>query len=312
MRLRATEELLEKSVGAVFPSAQLVVVNNGERESFAVGDANESTIFDLASLTKPLVTATLIGWLIEQERATLYELVDQRFPVRALLCHAAGLPAWRDLRPAVLDGVRWQKLEYEPWTKSVYSDLGYLLLGEMIEQRHEKLDVAFRKRVTDRLELGLTFAPDPKRCAPTEGDLRGIVHDDNARAMGGVAGHAGLFGTAMDVSRLVSHLVDVWHGTAGVVGPKTMQRFWSPAGVPRSTWCLGWDRPAKTGSSAGERWPKTGVGHLAFTGCSIWIDPPRRRHVVLLSNRVYPSRSNELIKQLRPELHDTIVKELDD
>ncbi len=312
MRWRAVEELLKQAVPTVFPSAQLVVVNGGDRVRLTAGDATDETIFDLASLTKPLVTTTLIAWLIEQERATLYELVDQRFPVRALLCHAAGLPAWRDLRPAVLDGVRWQQLEYEPWTKSVYSDLGFLLLGELVEQRHEKLDVAFAKRVTERLALGLTFAPDPKRCAPTEGELRGIVHDDNARAMGGVAGHAGLFGSATDVSHMVSHLVDVWHGTPGVLMPKTMQRFWSPAGVPRSTWCLGWDRPAKTGSSAGERWPRSGVGHLAFTGCSIWIDPPKRRHVVLLTNRVHPTAANEQIRQFRPQLHDLIVKTLDD
>jgi CubicO group peptidase (beta-lactamase class C family) len=90
-----------------------------------------------------------------------------------------------------------------------------------------------------------------------------------------------------------------------------VRRYWSPSGVPGSTWCLGWDRPAATGSSAGTRWPRTGVGHLGFTGCSIWIDPPRARWVVLLSNRVHPTRANDRIKSFRPRLHGAIVEALD-
>jgi CubicO group peptidase (beta-lactamase class C family) len=87
--------------------------------------------------------------------------------------------------------------------------------------------------------------------------------------------------------------------------------MWSPSQVPGSTWCLGWDRPSPQGSSAGERWPKSGVGHLGFTGCSLWIDPARARWVVLLTNRVHPTRANDRIKAFRPALHDAIVAALD-
>jgi CubicO group peptidase (beta-lactamase class C family) len=90
-----------------------------------------------------------------------------------------------------------------------------------------------------------------------------------------------------------------------------VRQFWTPSAVPGSTWCLGWDRPAAIDSSAGTRWPRDGVGHLGFTGCSIWIDPPRARWVVLLSNRVNPTRANERIKQFRPLVHDAIVAALD-
>jgi len=90
-----------------------------------------------------------------------------------------------------------------------------------------------------------------------------------------------------------------------------VRQMWTPSAVPGSTWCLGWDRPSPVGSSAGERWPRDGVGHLGFTGCSIWIDPPRARWVVLLTNRVHPTRANEAIKQFRPLIHDAIVTALD-
>jgi CubicO group peptidase (beta-lactamase class C family) len=96
-----------------------------------------------------------------------------------------------------------------------------------------------------------------------------------------------------------------------LVQPETVRRFWHPSGVPGSTWCLGWDRPSPGASSAGARWPRDGVGHLGFTGCSLWIDPPRARWVVLLSNRVHPTRANDAIKAFRPVLHDAVVAALD-
>src|SRR5204863_1682548 len=102
-----------------------------------------------------------------------------------------------------------------------------------------------------------------------------------------------------------------WHGEASRFDPGLVRRAFASAGVPHSTWGLGWDHPSATKSSAGTRWSREGVGHLAFTGCSIWIDPPRRRWAILLSNRVHPTRANEAIKQLRPRLHDAVVAMLD-
>src|SRR6185436_14930141 len=201
--------------------------------------------------------------------------------------------AWKllgDTPEAVLAAVRAEPLERPPGSASVYSDLGFILLGAALGP----LERLFREQVAPGLEIG--FGPrDPARCAPAEG-LRGVVHDENARALGGVAGHAGLFGHARDVAALIAALF-----------AEPDHPYWTPSGIPGSTWCLGWDRPSATGSSTGTRWPREGVGHLGFTGCSLWLDPNRRRAVILLSNRVQPTRANERIKQFRPVLHDAVV-----
>jgi CubicO group peptidase (beta-lactamase class C family) len=199
-----------------------------------------------------------------------------------------------------------------------YSDLGFILLGATVERAlGEPLDVAFAHRIAAPLGVGTTYRPrTASACAPTEGELRGVVHDENARALGGVAGHAGLFSTARDVSRIAHALVAAWHGARSstvprLLAPARVRQMWTPSTVVGSTWCLGWDRPSPVGSSAGERWPHDGVGHLGFTGCSLWIDAPRARWVVLLTNRVHPTRDNERIKAFRPALHDAVVTALD-
>jgi CubicO group peptidase (beta-lactamase class C family) len=296
------ERFLVDAVNVVFPAAQLVVVDNDEKIiSSAVGAASTGTLFDLASLTKPLCTAALA------RTVDLDAEVRPGVTVWHLLSHSSGLPAWRPLgstREQIVDGARREPLEAAPGTRSVYSDLGFILLGDHLERVHGRsLDRLFADEIARGVET--RFGPvEAARAAPCEG-LRGVVHDENARAMGGVAGHAGLFSTANDVSELVRRWVDAWHA-----GDPTVRKFWSPSGVPGSTWCLGWDRPSAVGSSAGTRWPRDGVGHLGFTGTSIWIDPPRRRWVVLLTNRVEPTRANERIKQFRPALHDLVVEAL--
>lgn len=350
-RFQAVRELLASSVGPVFPAAQLLVVDRGDTVlDEAVGDCTRATVFDLASLTKALATTTLAMRLVERGRLSLDDTVLPGVPLRLLLCHASGLPAWRpfyqllaprrgepgfDPRRALVEAARAEPLERPPGTRSVYSDLGFLLLGDAIERAGgARLDEQFASLAREVGLAGLagfagfdgraalTYGADPAACAPTEildgVALRGVVHDDNCRFAGGVCGHAGLFGTASAVSRAVTLLVDAWHGQeGGLVAPDTVRRFWLPCGVPGSDWCLGWDRPAtltssSTVSSAGTRWPRDGVGHLGFTGCSLWIHPARRRWVILLSNRVHPRRDNEAIKALRPRLHDAIVAALDD
>jgi len=323
-RLAPVEDLLLSAVGPVFPAAQLVVVNGGapllER---AVGAATLETRFDLASLTKPLATAALAARLIEQGAFASTTRPRPDCTVAQLLAHAGGLPGWRALgdpkkpsekmRTKVIEAARAEASEYSAGTRSLYSDLGYILLGDAIERAAgERLDTLFAREIAGAIGAEVSYAPVSGDLAPTEGELRGIVHDENARAMGGVAGHAGLFGDVRAVSRLVAAWVDAFHGDGTIFDSPWVQRAWDNAGIPGSTWGLGWDHPAATGSSAGERWPKTGVGHLAFTGCSIWIDPPKRRWVILLSNRIYPTRANDAIKLFRPRLHDAIVAALDD
>ncbi len=322
-KLEKVTALLASSVGSVFPSASLWVSDGGVCIMNAqVGGCDASTLFDLASLTKPLCTALLCMRLVDQDRIALTDEVRPGITVRQLLSHSSGLPAWRSLgadRATIIDAVFREPLLTAPGSAAVYSDLGFILLGEAIEEvTGDSLDVAFTREIAAPLGIAedLRFLPAAARCAPTENGRQGLVDDDNARTMGGVAGHAGLFGTAPAVAKIVTDLVRSWSGAPGLASTETVRTFWSPSGVPGSTWCLGWDRPAPVGSlpgsSAGERWPRDGVGHLGFTGCSIWIDPARARWVVLLSNRVCPTRANEAIKQLRPRLHDSIVAALDD
>ena len=308
--------LLRAAVGDVFPAAQLVILDGGQPVWEAtVGDATLETLFDIASLTKPLSTVTLCMLALERG---LVRLEDQPRPactVELLLSHASGLPAWRALgtearsRAEIVKRARREPLESAPGEVARYSDLGFILLGDHLESRlGARLDALFAVEIAGPLGLGLRFLPEASACAPTRGERRGLVDDDNCRAMDGVAGHAGLFSTARDVAAYAAALLRIWAGTPGLVRPDTLRRFWTPSTVPRSTWCLGWDRPSAVGSSAGAAWPRDGVGHLGFTGCSLWLDPPRGRGVVLLSNRVHPSDVNNRIKTFRPLIHDAVCR----
>ena len=141
----------------------------------------------------------------------------------------------------------------------------------------------------------------------------GEVDDLNAYAMGGIAGHAGLFSDATDLGLLAGALCAAWKSPTGsnVVSRETIRTFWSPAGVPGSTWRLGWDGPAAEGSQAGARLSRAAVGHLGFTGCSLWIDPERELWIVMLSNRVHPevpSATDHRFRELRPRLHDAVLE----
>jgi CubicO group peptidase (beta-lactamase class C family) len=314
--------LLEGAVGKVFPAAQLVVFDQGEPWcDYAVGDATSATRFDLASLTKPLSTMAIALRMWGRAQIAFEQRPRPESTLFQLTSHSGGLPGWRALgdphapspamRARVVEAARAEPIAYQPGTQSIYSDLGFILIGDELERvAGARLDALFDVEVARPLGVGVSFSAG-EDVAPTEGALRGVVHDANARAMCGVAGHAGLFGHARDVSRLVAAWVDAFHGEDRWLDPALVRRAFALAGVPASTWGLGWDHPAAVGSSAGERWPRTGVGHLAFTGCSIWIDPPRRRWVVLLSNRVHPTRENEAIKAFRPLIHDAVLTALE-
>jgi CubicO group peptidase (beta-lactamase class C family) len=332
------DRLLDGAAGSVFPSARLIVIDALTKvKQRSAGGAKAETEFDIASLTKPLATVNLTMMALERGRIALADEPRPGVTVQQLLAHASGLPAWQLLAPApgfadaragIVEAVRSEPLESAPGAVSRYSDLGFILLGDWLEQRlGARLDALFTEWIADPLGLAIGYGPRaPAPCAPTEGELRGVVHDENARAMGGVAGHAGLFATADDVAALAAVLLATWAGKSEIgftfsdksethftfpVSPSTLRKFWSPSGVPGSTWCLGWDRPSASGSSAGARWPRDGVRHLGFTGCSLWLDPPRGRAVVLLSNRVHPSRANDRIKPFRPLLHDAVSAALD-
>ena len=235
---------------------------------------------------------------------------------------------------AYLEKIQAMDLVYAPGTKSLYSDLGLFLLGEVLERvAGEALDVVAQRRVLGPLGMKDTlYRPGPEltpRIAPTENDpwrgrvLRGEVHDENAFALGGIAPHAGLFGTAPDLARFAQMILSggVFEGRR-IVSRETVERFTRLAGVPGSTRALGWDTPtngttARSSSpgtpgysSAGTLFSARSFGHTGFTGTSLWIDPERGLFVILLTNRVHPSRQNDAIRQVRADVADAVVRAL--
>ena len=223
-------------------------------------------------------------------------------------------------------------LEYAPGTQSIYSDLGFILLGFILEDAASvsagysgiagsfdpaaSLSAQFQRFSTFVTNEPLAFNPPRAwrdRTAPTEIDrwrgrlLVGEVHDENAWALGGAAGHAGLFGTAAAVGAFARAVLRTMSGEAIVANPDTLRLFARRTEVPQSSRALGWDTMLPT-SSCGTRLSAHAIGHTGFTGTSLWIDWERDLYVVLLSNRVHPTRENEKIRQFRPRFHDAVVE----
>jgi len=303
------------------------------------------TLFDLASLTKPLATTTIALALVDASTIRLDDAVARFFPewrgsdreaatVRDLLEHASGLPARLvDPPPATRREFEHEicriRLEYPPRTQSIYSDLGFILLGFLVaDASAAPLDAAFARLWPDRL---LAFRPDPDlraRCAPTlpmAQDTRrgrvltGEVHDNYAAALGGVAGHAGLFGTAGSVGRFARMLLNVWaraaagsprtpgrDDSAGPFTPDRLLEMTTRSTVPGSSRALGWDTMLPT-SSCGTRMSSAAFGHVGFTGTSLWIDPPRDRYFVLLTNRACGGGTVDEMREVRRAFHDALA-----
>lgn len=312
------------------------------RLSWAPGSppAGADTLYDLASLTKVLATTAMAMVLVDEGRLALDAPVGDLVPAFAgpgkddvtvwhLLTHSSGLPAgaplYRELRggDAFVEAIAEMELEYAPGSRSVYSDLGFVLLGAALERAAgEPLESFVRRRVFAPLGMDdTTFRPGPEllpRIAPTEEDpwrgrlVRGEVHDENAWAMGGVAPHAGLFGTASDVGRFARLALGGGElDGRRLVSAETLARFTERAGIPGSDRAVGWDTKSAVGSSAGELFSPRSYGHLGFTGTSLWIDPERGIYAVLLTNRVHPTRDNALIRDVRPAFADAVVRALD-
>ena len=298
--------------------------------------ATESTIFDLASLTKVLATAAFVMQQVERGALGLDDRVGEHIAswegadrahvtLRDLLSHCGGLtkhvPFYRDHsgRAEIERAICRVPLEYAPRTRSVYSDLGFMLLGFVLE-REVPLPARFdalRRQMS--LAEDLQFHPPAvwrSRTAPTEIDpwrgrlLVGEVHDENAAALGGAAGHAGLFGTAAAVGQYARHLLQILDGRVGAFQRATLHTFVSRrTEIPGSSRALGWDTMLPT-SSCGARMSARAFGHTGFTGTSLWIDPDRAVYTVLLTNRVHPTRDNDAIKLVRPAVHDAVIDAL--
>jgi CubicO group peptidase (beta-lactamase class C family) len=222
--------------------------------------------------------------------------------------------------------IRDEPLIYTRGERSVYSDLGFMLLGFLVERLSGMaLDLWCEEAIIRPLRADpLMFCPtagraqspiDISRIAPTEQDewrnrlLRGEVHDENAAAMAGVAGHAGLFGNAESVLAVSGAWLRGYHGGESILDGELVRQFTTrQESAARSSWALGWDTPSAP-SSSGSHFSERSFGHLGYTGTSLWIDPLCELEVVLLSNRVHPSRRNEKIKVFRPYIHDLVYRE---
>jgi CubicO group peptidase (beta-lactamase class C family) len=350
----------------VFPGAVLLAAWRGEvRVHEAVGFAalkprkvpmTRFTIFDLASLTKPIATTTAVMRLVDRGALGLDDPVNRWIPefsggekdrvrVRDLLNHCSGLRAWEplykeviksakrrtgyvgspDAKQQVLNRIHHSRLVYPPGAKGLYSDLGFILLGEIIERVSGLgLDRFCREQVFRPLGLKRTFfirtgKPRPGRFAATErsgwrrGIVAGQVHDDNAYVMGGIAGHAGLFGTAADLNRFSLTMLEALRGRNPFVSQKIVESFVTRQPTPGSSWALGWDTPSGSNgapSSSGRFLSARSFGHLGYTGTSLWIDPEQDLTVILLTNRVHPTSRNIKIRKFRPAIHDLVVQEI--
>ena len=374
MIFHPVEDAFKEAVAqGVFPGA-VVLVGKGDEIVFERVFGSRSlvpekapmqmdTIFDLASLTKPLATTTAIILLVREKKIRLEDRVTRFFPnfgvfgkthvtFRHLLAHCSGLPAWRPYYEDIVKGEKGGKINFvasraaksyvfeqihreksvsPPGTQSLYSDLGFILLGEVVEEItgwtldrycQDKVFKPMGLRSTSFVDLTLLrtrrLQPVQEMIAPTEHCpwrkkvLCGAVHDDNAYAMGGVAGHAGLFASARDIHIYLTRLRRCYRGDDPFLpAPLVMEFLTRDETVKGSSYALGWDTPSPEDSSSGSCFSPHSVGHLGFTGTSVWWDLEKDCHIILLSNRIHPSRSGDKIKAFRPYIHDLIMKTLD-
>ena len=345
----STRAVLTRALSdGAFPGAIAVIGNSaGILASCGVGrlDAADSTrpttstIYDLASLTKIVATTSLVLQLVDQGRVALDSPVVRYLPewhgpqtsgitIRQLLTHSSGLAAWRPFykeavdRADALAQLMLVGADAPPGTRFLYSDMNFMLLGMVAEKLTGlSLESAFLAMVAKPLRLADTrFLPDSAqraRIAPTEYDpwrqrqLRGEVHDENASRFGGVSGHAGLFSTADDLSRVARMWLNggTLDGTR-LASAQTVAAFTRAQDTLVSRRALGWETPNGS-NSAGHRLSPRAFGHTGFTGTSMWIDPSRDLFVILLTNRVNPTRENRKIGAVRVALADAIVGALD-
>jgi len=311
------------------------------------------TVYDLASVTKVIATTPACMILYERGQLKLEQPLVELLPafagddprrrqvtLRMLLAHSSGLPAYVKLfqtahnKDELLREASVVPLTADPNARAEYSDIGFILLGDALERiMGGPLDQFCAREIFSRLGLSnLLFKPPmdwKPLIPPTEDDrafrhriIQGEVNDENAFVMGGVAGHAGCFATAHDVSVFAQCMLQGSHSRAGVarewpeggtplVHPETLAIFTRreefPSGTSRA---LGWDTPSQP-SQSGKYFSSRSYGHLGYTGTSLWIDPERQLSVTLLTNRTWPDRGSQLIKQIRPAFHDAVIEAIE-
>jgi beta-N-acetylhexosaminidase len=334
---------------SAFPAAQVAIVKDGMlvyNKAFGTltydpkaKETSNTTRFDLASLTKVIATTAAVMKLYDTRQLSLDDTVSQYLPqftggrkgsvtIRQLMIHRSGLPPFRKLwelcptPQAALDTIFTTPLVANPGDSMIYSDLGMIIMGKIVEKISGMSLAAFvEKEFYGPLNMTNTGYTPPAaqwpQIAPTEIDtlwrkklVQGTVHDENAAFLGGVSGHAGLFSTASDLAIFMQLLMD--NGTYGgkrFVSDSTVRLF-TRRHSPEDDRAIGWDFKSPRGSSAGSLFSPSSFGHTGFTGTSIWVDPDRNLCVILLTNRVYPTRTNMKISKIRPAVHDAIINAL--
>lgn len=306
----------------------------------------DRVFFDLASLTKILFTNTVLMKLVQGHKLDLRvnlkrwlkDWPDLRLTAQHLLTHRSGLEWWRPFYEVFqsprIEQDRWRELEQllkkeslqlkarRLTSSSVYSDLGYLLLGQlMIVINREPLSQIWTQEVAKKLSGGLHFLPHLSKkdlYAPTgfckfrQRSLQAEVHDTNAWALGGVSTHAGLFGRIDDVSEWGLKLRSVYYGGREALFSQPILKAFTRRTVARSVgdWGLGFMKPTQGAASCGPRFHTSSFGHLGFTGTSFWMDPNRDLFVVVLSNRTFNGETQNIFKDLRPWIHSWLVEAL--
>jgi serine-type D-Ala-D-Ala carboxypeptidase len=302
-----------------------------------------TSLFDLASLTKVVATTAMVMLLYERGVLDLEAPVSAIVPefvgglggndprrtavtVRMLLAHSSGLPAYEKLflrsktRDELLRAALATELTAEPGMRAEYSDIGFIILGIALERlADESIDVFCQREIFGPLGMAhTTFKPAvafKDSVVPTADDrsfrhrvIQGEVQDENARVLGGVAGHAGLFSTAEDLAIFAHAMLNGGHP---ILRPDTVALFSRRESAPEGTSrALGWDTPSMP-SQSGKYFSSHSFGHLGYTGTSLWIDPERQLSITLLTNRTWPDCQNQAIKQVRPALHDAVVVALE-
>jgi serine-type D-Ala-D-Ala carboxypeptidase len=367
---QADNAICEAVDEGVFPGAVVLVSKNHEvvfEQAYGFRSLlpekttlQPNTVFDLASLTKPLATALALMLLVREGKVRLEDRVNRFLPtfgvlgknltsVRQLLTHTSGLPAWKPYYEEVIRSEKAGKVNFmasrgaksyvsglihrekplqPPGKLCLYSDLGFIVLGELVETvTGMTLDSFCQDRIfrplglrctgfvditqlkTRRLETVTELIAPTEQCPWRNRILCGEVHDDNAYAMGGVAGHAGLFASARDIHRLLDCLNRCLRGKDNFLPQSIVEEFLAKdETVENSTFALGWDTPSPGKSASGSFFSPHSVGHLGFTGTSLWWDLEKNCYIIILTNRVHPTRKNEKIRDFRPHIHDLIMK----
>ncbi|MGA9365763.1 MAG: glycoside hydrolase family 3 N-terminal domain-containing protein [Bacteroidota bacterium] len=352
-KLKHLDDIVKKAIAdSAFPAAEVLVAKDGlivYNKAFGTYDyspysrqIDAGTMFDLASLTKVIGTTNAVMRLYDEKRLGLDDPVvkyvlkfgqngKEKITIRNLLLHNSGLPALKKFYETctsaeqLVDSVYATRLIYTTGDSTIYSDLGLITLGKVVEQiAGNTLDRYLENEFFKPLHMENTMYNPPEwrwdHIAPTEIDtvwrkqktaVRGRVHDENASVLGGVSGHAGLFSNVSDLARMMQMLLN--GGTYGgrrYLNEETVRLF-TRRQSERSSRGLGWDMKNIHGySSAGSLFSPKSFGHTGFTGTSVWADPERNLFVIFLTNRVNPTRENTKIFRIRPEIHDAVIEAL--